>query len=118
MSDMRQMKMKRDKLLAALCENRDEHRAKFLEAQSGYREAVIEELDRMLADARAGNAIKRAVSWPEPQDHTADYDHAIRMLQFCVDEEIDISAEDFERLVMDEWGWKAQWTQTTANYVR
>lgn len=117
MSNMRQMRISRNELLSALKKNRDEHREKFLKAQEGYRAAAISELDRMLADARAGNGIKRVVTWPEPEDHTSDYDHAIRMLEMCADDFLEISADDFERLVMDEWGWKARWTETTANYV-
>ena len=71
----------------------------------------------MLQDARNGKRIKRMISWPEPEDHTADYDHSIRMLEMCVDDQIEISADDFERLVMDQWGWKAKWSETTSNYL-
>lgn len=117
MSTMRQMRVPKDVLLSALEKNRDEHRATFLKAQEGYRAAVIAELDKMLCDARDGNKIKRAVSWPEPEDHTGDYEQAIAMLGMCVDDEIDITADDFQRFVMDEWGWKASWTQTTSTYV-
>ena len=35
------------------CVNRDAHRSLFLLAQEGYRKLVIEELDKMLIDARA-----------------------------------------------------------------
>lgn len=118
MSDMRQMKMLRKELLEALVKNLQTHRDTFLKAQEGYREEVVKELDRMLKDAREGKKIKRAISWPEPEDHSSDYEHAIRMLEMCVDEEIEITSEDFQRLVMDDWGWKAHWSDVTANYVR
>jgi len=118
MSDMRQMTMKRQDLLQALADNLESHRDTFLKAQKSYRAAAIAELDRMLADARAGNAIKRAVSLPEPEDHSDDYQHAIRMLEMCVDDEIEITADDFQKLVMDDWGWKASWAANTASYLR
>jgi len=39
------------------------------------------------------------------------------MLEMCVDEQLEISFEDFQRYVMDNWGWKANWTATTSNYA-
>jgi hypothetical protein len=53
--------------------HRDAHRELFLKAQEGYRKLVIEELDRMLADAKAGLPIRRSVT-TEPSNHVKDYD--------------------------------------------
>jgi len=116
-SNMREMNIRVSDLLESLRVNRETHRETFEEAQMGYREAMIEELDRMLADAKAGNSIRRMVTMPEPQDHTSDYDVAIRMLEMCVDDVVEITVDDFERLVMDEWGWKTDWVNTTSNYT-
>lgn len=115
-SNMNIIRVERSKLLTAVTENRDNHRAKFLQAQEGYRKAAIRELDKMLADARAGNRIRRTVSLPEPTDHTQDYDRAIRMLEMCADDWLMISDDDFQRLVMDEWGWKQSWSATNSTY--
>ena len=49
---MNDVKVKREELLAKVRANRDAHRSLFLLAQEGYRKLVIEELDKMLADAR------------------------------------------------------------------
>ncbi len=117
MSTMQNITVKRAALIAAISENRDSHRETFLEAQRGYREAVVEELDKMLADARSGAKIKRHISLPEPEDHTDDYNKALRMLAMCVDEEIEISAMEFGQYVMDDWGWKKNWTDTVSNYA-
>lgn len=116
MSSMREMKMPRHQLLAALHKNLELHRAEFLEAQEGYRRALIKEIDRMLSDARNNRAVARHISLPEPSDHSADYQVAIRMLDMCVDVELDISIHDFERYVMDDWGWKGKFSETVSNY--
>jgi hypothetical protein len=68
--------------------NRDSHRHLFLKAQEGYRKLVIEELDRMLADAKAGRPIRRSISLTEPSDHTKDYDRVIAMLEMSVDDTV------------------------------
>lgn len=116
-SSMDEVRVKRDKLIEKLKANKAEHSKVFLIAQDGYREAMIKELDQMLSDARAGNKIRRAVSMPEPQDHTDDYDRAITMLEMCEDEHLMISAHDFQQFVMDEWGWKRDFIATSSNYT-
>lgn len=106
------------KLLEVLRKNREEHRGAFLAAQKGYREDVIKELDRMLADAREGRNIRVAVGLDAPQDHTKDYDRAIRMLEMCIPEEVFVTEREFDQYVQDEWGWKAQFVGTNAKYSR
>ncbi|KKM74264.1 hypothetical protein LCGC14_1402120 [marine sediment metagenome] len=104
-------------LLATVKENREAHRTLFLTAQGNYREQMVKELDSMLADARAGRRIRRAVSMPEPEDHTADYDRVIRMLEMSVDEEVELHEDDFSRYVMDQWEWARSFASNTMAYV-
>ena len=51
---MNTVKVRRQELLTKIRLNRDAHRELFLKAQEGYRKLMIEELDRMLADAKEG----------------------------------------------------------------
>jgi hypothetical protein len=117
-STMQTMLMPKDELIAALTKNRADHRVKFLAAQKGYRAKVVEELDAALDRARSGNEIDafRVVQLPLPMDHTSEYDNAIEMLEMCVDDEIEISRQDYACLVRDEWGWKAAFTTTNSSY--
>jgi hypothetical protein len=80
---MNDVKVKREELPSKARANRDAHRSLFLLAQEGYRKLVIEELDKMLSDARAGLPIKRSVSLTEPSDHTKDYDRITTGLSRC-----------------------------------
>lgn len=109
--------VKRDELLNVLKGNRDNHRQTFLDAQEGYREDAIKELDAMLAEARSGKRIRRQVQLIEPQDHTRDYDRVIRMLEMCTREEIFISESEFAQYVQDDWGWKRDFITSTAGYT-
>lgn len=115
--NMRQMTMKKDDLIAVLQDNLDNHTTTFNEAQVAYRETVVDELDKMLLDAKRGNKIKRALSCPIPENHSGDYESAIKMLEMSIDSHIEITAEDFNQLVMDDWGWKERWKTTTSSYV-
>jgi hypothetical protein len=114
---LNQVTVKKDELMDALRTNMSEHRDMFEKAQKGFREQVIELLDRRLKDARDGKKVELFIGLTEPQDHTSDYERAIRMLEMSVDDEITMSARDFEQFVMDNWEWKRNFVETSAMYV-
>lgn len=109
--------VKKSELLEKIAVNRENHRNVFKDGQEVYRERMIAELDSMLADAKAGRKIRRAVSLIEPEDHTADYDRIIAMLAMSVDDEVELDEHDFQRYVMDQWGWNASFENSTAMYA-
>lgn len=107
----------KDELLGVLRRNRDGHREVFLKAQRGFRERAISELDRSLADARAGRDVRLAFHLPEPEDHTGDYDREIRMLEMHTEPTVRIRAGLFDQIVMDRWGWSASFHTTNSAYL-
>lgn len=114
---MHEVKVKRLELLAIVKKNMKAHRDLFLKAQTGYRQAVIEELDAMLKEAREGKKIRRAIALPEPQDHTEDYNRVIKMLEMSVDKTIDLDSSSFDNYVRDQWNWKALADFTNMSYT-
>jgi hypothetical protein len=116
---MQVVRVEREKVLERMRENRAQHRAIFEAAIEGYRQRVIEVLDQMIADARAGRRIRQNVGLPEPADHTDDYDLVIDMLELEVEDVIELTQAEFAQYVRDDWGWKGQfYAQTTgAGYV-
>ena len=115
---MKEVTVQKQALLDALQANKDAHRAEFLRAQEGWRNLVIEELDRRLADFRASRRVLASFNYPEPEDHTRDYLRIIRMVEMEVSPTITIPEADFARYVMDDWEWKANWTATNTRYVQ
>jgi hypothetical protein len=114
---MHSVKVKRTDLLEKIKANRDGHRDLFLKAQEGYRLDFIAELEQHLKDARERKKISRAVSLPEPQDHTEDYDAVIAMLEMSVDEVIELDASSFQQYVLDKWSWKRMVDVTNTAYA-
>lgn len=108
----------KEELLTVLRGNRAKHREIFLKAQEGFRKRAIQELDRSLADARAGNEIRLAVHLPIPEDHTGDYDREIRMLEMHIEHTVKIRAQLFDQIVMDHWGWSGIFNATSSPYLR
>lgn len=116
-SGMSVITVKKAELLETIKKNREEHRNIFLEAQKGFREQFISELDKMLADARAGKDFRLHVGLAVPQDHTKDYDRIIRMLEMSIADEVKITEQEFTQYVQDEWGWKRDFIGTSNNYT-
>ena len=114
---MNTVTVKREELLTKVRTNRDAHRTLFLKAQEGYRKLVIEELDWMLADAKAGRSISRSINLAEPVDHTADYDRILAMLEMSVDDTISLSAQEFNQYVLDNWELSRLASYTNQSYA-
>ena len=52
----------------------------------------------------------------KPTSYEDNYTLAIRMLELSVEEIIDVEENIFNQLVLDEWGWKQQFTTLSASY--
>jgi len=113
---MEEVKVKVSDLLIKLRENRETHRKTFEIAIDGYRNMVIEQLEKSIADAKANKEIRTSLGLIAPHDHTSDYDMAIKMLEMCVDNEIIITDDEFRNFVMDEWSWSKQFLSSSTSY--
>jgi hypothetical protein len=116
---MRQIKVNKATLLEIIKKNGAEHRETFLEAQKTYREVAIKALDEQLSAAREGKPFELVtlMRLEAPQDHTADYERSIQMLEMSVDIEIIVSEQEFQQYVQDVWGWSRDWASNSMNYV-
>lgn len=110
--------IKRKKLLEILRKNRDKHLKVFEEAWKGYHEAVVDELEHALADARSGKQIFRQTRLVQPLNQTREYDAAIRMLELNTADEVSLEEREFNQLVMDRWSWAKQFSASTSAYVK
>ena len=114
---MKEIQIKRNDLLKALKENRINHREIFEKSLVGYKKEAIKRLGNLLEELRRGVPVYIYWELPLPKDHTEDYDRVIRMMEMEIREVIEISESEFAQYVMDDWGWKKQWTETTNNYL-
>jgi hypothetical protein len=113
---MRMVRVQRDEFVARVQDNRDSHRAVFEEAVEGYRARWIRELERRLHDVRRGRSIDQYFRFPEPEDHTDDYDRILTMARMSMDEVIELTEDEFGMYVMDQWHWKSAFTETATMY--
>lgn len=52
-----------------------------------------------------------------PQDHSKDYDRAIRMMQSSVFDQVRLSVDEYDAYVLNNWEWKANFLATNSFYV-
>ena len=114
------MKMKvsvsKDKLLVTLKKNRENHKVMYEEARTGYidkaKERIVETMERL----KSGEATRLSFGIEPPQDHTRDYDQAISMVEWNEEDIIQLTADEFQTLVMDEWEWLGGWVSQNVAY--
>jgi hypothetical protein len=119
-ANARSINVKRTDLLTKLRENRDKHAAEFKVAMEGFRMEVLNVLEDAVAKLEKDDkSFDKGLFMNEdpPQDHTADYDLVIGMMEMSVDEIIQMDSNSFNQYVMDNWAWKQQFAETTSKYI-
>jgi hypothetical protein len=119
LANMKDVRIKKEQLVQIVKKNRQEHREIFLKAQEKYREVAIALLDRQLKAAREGKPFMLAefIHLVQPEDHSQDYDRALRMLELEVDDVVTLTMPEFANLVQDQWNWSRQWATNTSRYT-
>lgn len=115
---MNSVKMNRKELLKIVKDNAKKHVVEFKESVEDYKLAVVKIASANLKAAKTADLEKfkfRAMPNP-PTSYEDNYNRAIRMLELSVEDVIDIEEHIFNQLVLDEWGWKQQFTAMSAMY--
>lgn len=113
------------KLLGALDHNRAKHLAAYEKAVKGWHRLLERELNAKLSElkgqkTRAPRSEKNLghIANQRPQHYLGYYDQAIEMLSFGVDVQIELTAEQFQQYVKDQWNWSGTFTSSNSAYVR
>lgn len=126
------IKVEKSRLIARLQQNLIKHKADYEEAVVGFKSARLKALTKLEETTSAGvdkgldfgksekNAIFKAYSaysnLPVPKDHSQAYEQALGLMEWSLDDEIEISIGDFERFINDNWDWKGRFNETVTSY--
>ena len=112
------VKVNKEELLSVVRENLEKHIAQFEESKEDYLKALtcVSEQNVKIANKRLKQSLTGKIdgelSWkqlpPEPVSFEAEYNRAIRMLEMSVETDLDVEAQVFNQLALDEWSWKNQ----------
>jgi len=118
------VQVQKSRLQEALTKNLETHKSEFQEALEGYYDAqnkAIRDLNEATSQGR-GNSKKIHALYQEfrdlerPVDHSKDYEQAISLMDFEVRDIIELSINDFECWVHDNWTWKGRFQQSFSKY--
>lgn len=129
-------KAKHDVILAAAIAGYWDTAASQLEAKKKqlyeqvetYKSDVEREISRVAAKVAAKETLPNSLSICQvgidtglglvyPQDHSKDYDRAIRMMQSSVFEQVQLSVDEYDAYVLNNWEWKANFLAVNTSYV-
>lgn len=110
------LRVRKERLQEALKVNLEQHKKDFMEARDGYEKEVVKELGRILTLAKEGKEFCHSIDLETPYDHSNDYESVITMLEFSEDDEFEISAQEFNCYVRDEWNWSHGFKNMSASY--
>lgn len=126
---MKSVKIEQKKLLEVLKENRSKHESDFNKSVEGYEKEIVEVSEKNVklakkvaslvkeGDIAEANKIYFEQLPQHPKSYLDHYNRAIRMVELSADEIIELEAEVFNQLVMDEWNWKLSFVSSNAKYL-
>ena len=95
---MDEVKISKAKLLEQLKKNREDHTEIFEAALIGWKETVLNHLDKALAEAREGSNYRTYFNLPMPENHTKEYDEIIARVEWHEDEIIELDLHEFPNI--------------------
>lgn len=109
----------REKLLKALRENLAKHNKAYIQAVVDYRKALQADLTEALVKANdpKSQLAKIKVEFNHPVSYVSQYQQVIDMLEFSVDETINLESDAFRAYVKDEWSWKSGFELANSIYA-
>lgn len=110
------VRVERAALIERIAKNREDHRKIYEEAMAGWKKAVIEEIERMHKDALEGKDFRLRINLVRPEDHTDEYDSVLELLAMSLDDEFELTYQEFNNFVLDKWGWQHDFLTMSASY--
>jgi len=117
--DLDTVRINKAKLIEVIEYNKANHLKEYKEAKEGYAEEFTRQLNEKLEMLNEGEIPSVYFeNLPKPESHVGEYETALSMLSYSVDEEIELSADAFRNYVLDDWGWKHSFSTTLSNYKK
>lgn len=114
---MNTIEIHRDKLLPIVKENQRKHDEIYSAAVSGYWVKAEEVLTKKLAQVQAKEKIDNYLGLAYPENHTDDYSRVISMIELSHQDVLDLSQQEFDCYVRNQWGWRNSFLTVNSFYA-
>jgi gas vesicle protein len=106
----------------------EEKREKLIESVSNWKEDVNRELDKVQDKINNKQTLPKSVNFNlinissdlglvYPQDHSREYERAIRMMKSSVYDEVRLTVEQYDAYVLNNWEWKQNFNASNLGFV-
>jgi hypothetical protein len=111
-----EISVNRVEVLNKLKANKEKHIETYKESLRGYRVECVKFFEEQLALARNGEDFKTSFNGSKPTNYTDDYDLAISMFQYHVEETISLDTNDARCFLEDKWNWSNSFSTSNSFY--
>jgi len=134
---MQTMQVKTDELLNIIKSNRDKHQNDFNKTLEGYKIQMKATANAVAAAYNRNANILRdfdpnrekdmphfprlenmSLHLKEPQCYVSSYNNAIKMLEICATPEVELTMDDAEKYLSDNWSWKEDFSTCSGMYIK
>lgn len=112
------VKVEKEEAIKIITENRELHKKVVEESRAGYVKQAQEELASRMERLQRGEVVPLHFKLRVPEDHTSDYDTAIKMLELHQDDCILMDTATVRQLIEDEWGWSDHFWSINSTYSK
>ena len=113
---MNTVTISKEKLLAELEKNKNEHKIIYDEALHGWETEVIVALRRALNKAVEGEEYITFLDIPEPENHLSEYSEIIDRVKWHEEDMIILDLREFNQFVRDSWDWMPSFLNNASSY--
>ena len=114
---MQTIEIHRDKLLPIIKANQEKHDVIYTAAVSGYWEKAEQVLNEKLAKVKSHQKIDNYLNLAYPENHSDDYARAISMIELSHQDVLDLSVQEFDSYVRNQWSWRNSFLNTNTFYA-
>lgn len=115
--NMEKITVKKVELLKQLEENKANHRAKFEKAIEGWRRDSIASATAFIENIKSNRKVVGLVLDSIPKDMSSEYDTVIAMCKWNIEDTMELSQQEVQQYILDDWSWKKNWTTSNAKYI-
>jgi len=129
MTNVKTVQVEKGRLLRTLRENQEKHRAEYLTAVEGYHQKLDALITKLAETASRATPDRRNAGLEEihevhseitcldrPSNHSDSYQQAIVLMEWETRDTIELSINDFECYVRDNWTWMTSFKNSVSNY--
>jgi len=114
---MQTIQIHKQKLLPIIQANKIKHDNFYNAALSGYWTKAQEVLTERLTNVKNHQEIDNYLGLSTPENHADDYVRAISMIQLSENDVLQLTEQEFDAYVRNQWGWRKSFNTINSSYT-